>query len=154
MRACGELWAYRALGRAGNYGLAAAVILCAGFLFWQGVPGPFAPLLVAGALVFVVMDLLRDRMWRRHFRAMRKYEGPITATVAAAGVGVSSLEGNHHQPWNRFQSFARTDSFLFLLVDQRQFSVIPLDAFASREETAAFESILSSHLHRLPRRFL
>jgi hypothetical protein len=154
MRACGELWAYRAMGRLGNYGVAGVVILCAGFLFWQRVPGPFAPLLAIGVLVFVAMDLLRGRLWRRHFRSLRKYEGPITATVAAPGVGVSSLEGDHHLPWNRFLGFARTDSFLFLLVDQRQFSVIPLDAFASIERAAAFESILSSHLRRLPRRFL
>ncbi len=154
MRACGELWAYRALGRAGNYGLAGVVMLCAGFLFWQGVPGPFALLLVAGALVFVAMDLLRDRLWRRHFRALRKYKAPITATVATAGVGVSSLEGDHQQPWKLFLGFARTESFLFLLVDQRQFSVIPLDAFEASEAAAAFETVLSRHLRRLPRRFL
>jgi hypothetical protein len=153
MRACHALWAYRAIGRTGNYVIAGVVTLCALFLFWQGVPGILAPLMIVGVAIFVALDIGRDLLWRRHFRNLTKYTAPITATVGPIGVGVDGAEGVHHQPWSSFQHFAVTDAFVFLLIDQRQFSVIPLDAFATPARAAAFEAVLIDHLKRLPRRY-
>jgi hypothetical protein len=152
MRACHALWAYRAMGRFGNYVTAAVVAFCGAFLLWQGVPGPWAYLLFAGVAVFVALDLIRDRLWRRYFRGLEKYRGPLTATVDDNGVGVDSAEGVHVHPWSVFRSFVSTDAFIFLIIDQRQFSVIPKDAFESPAQATTFEGIVADHLKRMPRR--
>ncbi len=154
MRACHALWAYRAIGQWGNYMLAAFVTACGAFLLWQGVPGPWAYVLFAGVAVFIIMNLLRDRLWCRYYHTAEKYRAPITATVGADGASVDSAEGVHTQPWSLFRSFAVTDEFLFIIIDQRQFSVIPLDAFENQTQAAAFEAVLVDHLKRLPRRRL
>jgi hypothetical protein len=66
---------------------------------------------------------------------------------------VDGVEGANDVPWSHFRNFLRTDEFLFLIVDQRHFSVIPIDAFDSPADANAFESILIEKLKRLPRRY-
>lgn len=154
MQACHALWAYRGVGRIGNYVVAVFVMLCGGFLIWQGVPGPWAWLLFLGAAVFVLMDMTRNRLWRRHYRSLAKYRAPLTATLCDDQVQVDGAEGKNQLPWSHFRSFLRTDTFLFLIIDQRQFSIIPLDAFDTPQQANAFEAVLIDHLKRVPRRYL
>lgn len=153
MQACHGLWAWRGVGRVGNYIVAGVVVFCAGFLIWQGVPGPWGWLLLCGVAVFVVMDVMRDRLWRRYYRSLAKYRAPLTATISQDGVQVDGAEGVNALPWTHFRSFLRSDAFIFLIVDQRQFSVIPLDAFETPQQANAFEGIVTDHLKRLPRRY-
>lgn len=152
MRACHALWAYRAMGRVGNYITAGVVGLCAGFLVWQGVPGLWATLLFVGVIAFVIMDQMRERLWRRHYQNLTKYRAPLTATVGPDGVAVMGDEGSNHLPWTYFRHYARADDFLFLIIDQRQFSVIPIDAFETSGHATSFEGVLANHLKRLPRK--
>ncbi len=153
MRGCHALWAYRGVGRFGNHIVAAVVSSCAGFLIWQGVPGPWAWLMFCGVAVFVVLDVLRDRLWRRYYRGLAKYAAPLTATVSQHGVQVDGAEGQNELPWSHFRSFLRTDAFIYLIIDQRQFSMIPLDVFEIKQQADAFEGIIAQHLKRLPRRY-
>ncbi|MEO1639928.1 MAG: YcxB family protein [Pseudomonadota bacterium] len=154
MRACHALWAYRAMGQRGNLTVAAGLFTLGAFLTYQGIPGVWDVVVLVVAIVIVALDVSRDRLWRSFYRKHPKYPGPITARVADNGVIVDSDEGQNHLPWNAFQSFARTDQALFLIIDQRQFSVIPLEAFDSPQSASAFEDALSRHLRRLPRRFM
>lgn len=153
MRACNALWSYRAIGFFGNYVAAATIGVFGLIAVMLGVPGWCAYLLIACALLIVGMDILRGRLWRKYYRGLEKYRAPITAFVGKEGVGVDSAEGLHVQPWDVFQSFVRTDEFLFLILDQRQFSVIPLEAFDSLRDANAFEEVLVDHLPRMPRRY-
>jgi len=154
MRGCNALWAYRAIGRFGNYLVAVMVGLIAVFLLWQGVPGPWAYILLGCAGLFLLLDAARDRLWRRHYRGLEKYRGPITATVSDAGVGVDGPEGVHLVPWQQFRSFLSTGDFLFLIIDQRRFSIIPRSAFETPAEASRFEDMVANHLPRLPKKLL
>ena len=69
------------------------------------------------------------------------------------GVQVDGAEGQNALPWSHFRSFMRTDAFIFLIIDQRLFSIIPLDAFETPQQANAFEGIVTNHLKRLPRRY-
>lgn len=153
MRSCHALWAYRAIGRWGNFAIAGAIIACAILLIWKGVPGPVAPLLVAGGLVIVAMDLLRDWLWRRQFRRAIALQGVQSVKITAQGVASRPDDDAIFRPWRSFQCFARTDEFLFIIIDQRHFLSIPLAAFSDAQAAAGCEAMLVAHLRRLPRRF-
>lgn len=153
MQACHALWAWRGVGRMGNYIVAGVVMLCGGFVIWQDVPGPWGWLLFCGVAVFVCMDVMRDRLWRRYYHSLAKYRAPLTATFDHDGVQVDGAEGQNHLPWTHFRSFLRTDAFLILIIDQRLFSIIPLDAFETPQQANACEGLMIDHLKRLPRRY-
>lgn len=154
MRGCNALWRYRAIGRFGNIFVAVILALIATLLLWQGVPGPWGYILLGCAVLFVALDGIRDRLWRRHYHRLEKYRGPITATVSDAGVGVDGREGVHLVPWAQFRSFFGTGEFLFMVIDQRQFSIIPRAAFETIAAANRFEDMVANHLPRLPKKLL
>ena len=123
-------------------------------LIWQGVPGWPGPVLLGGGLLALATSFARDRVWRRFYRGALKYTAPITATFDASGVGVQSAEGENHVGWAHFRHFAVTPDFLLLIVDQRDFSIIPRAAYPDPTTGAAIEDLVSRHLKRLPRRYL
>jgi hypothetical protein len=154
MRGADQLWAHRAMGRRGNYVVAALIVVLALALLWQNVPGWWGWGLLSGAAVFVGLDIARDRMWRRAFRKSPKYQAPITAILSDTGVGVRSAEGENVVPWAQFQTFVITRDFMILNVDQRSFSLIPRTAFETPSDHAQAEVLLKTHLKPLKARLL
>lgn len=149
MRGCYQLWAHRALGRTGNFIVATIVVGCAVFLFWQGVPGPWAWIFLGAGVVFVGMDVMRDRIWRKHYQSLVKYTAPITAIFTDAGIGLTSKEATNIVPWQQFRDYVFTADYLFILIDQRNFSVIPLSAFETPAARAQAEALIADHLKPL-----
>ncbi len=154
LSACHQLWRHRANGRGGNR-IAAGVVAAAGcFVLWAGVSVAWGWAMVIGAAGLLALDQFRDLIWRRHYRRLLKYPGPITAIFDEAGVGVRSGEGENHVPWSRFAHYVITADYLFLLLNRRRFSVIPRKAFATSEEQAVVEGLVARHLPVLSRRLL
>lgn len=154
MTACHQLWAHRAVGRGGNTVVAGIVAACAGLLLWLGVPGVLPWLLLAGAAIFISLDRLRDRIWRNHYDGLVKYTGPITAGFSETGVSVASAEADRHMRWSTFKHYVITRDYLILLIDQRQFSVIPLSAFKTPDARLGAERLIAAKLKALPARLL
>ncbi|MEJ6397772.1 YcxB family protein [Yoonia sp. 208BN28-4] len=154
MRGCYQLWAHRALGRTGNFVVGGVLIFCALFLMWQGVPGPWSWIMLLGGAGIIGMDVMRDRAWRRHYRGLIKYTAPIRVAFADGGLDMQSAEASTHLDWSTFRHHIFTQDFLFLVIDQRRFSVIPLAAFDSHADRAAAEAIVAANLKPLKGRLL
>lgn len=154
MRGCYQLWAHRALGRTGNIVVGAVLLAFAVFLLWQGVPGPWALIMLAAAVALLAMDAARDRLWRRHYRGLTKYTALIRLSFADAGIDMQSAEASTRLEWSTFKHYVFTRDFLFLVIDQRQFSVIPLTAFDTPATRAGVEALLAKHLKLLRGRLL
>lgn len=152
--ACHSLWAHRAIGPRGNLLVAMALSALGAFLIWQAVPGWWGWALIIGSAIIIAMNTARDRIWRRAYRQSPKYKGDIHAQFSEDGVAVQSGEGQSEVTWSHFQFFLRTPAAVFLIVDQRQFSVIPTSAFSDKVHADRFEALLAAHLKRLPRRYL
>ena len=154
MGACHRLWAHRAMGQTGN--VIAGVLLgaFATFMLYQGVPGVIPWLLLAGSGTVLVLNAGRNRLWRGYYRSTPKFAATITAHLSADGVGVTSTEAENQVPWSHFKSYALIDNILFLIVDQRQFSIIPLDVCRDIAQRAAVEELVKDNLKPLSRRLL
>ena len=153
MAACHILWQYRSIGQFGNFVAAACTVLSGFVLVVLGMAGPLGYIFVGAGALFAVMTLLRDVMWRRYYRGLVKYTDWITATVSAEGVGVVSVEAKNLLPWSTFSTMLRTEDYLFIILNQRQFSIIPMAAFQNSGVERDFESIVSYHLPLLKRRY-
>jgi len=96
MHAAGVLWAYRAIGDKGNW---ITVILCLA-------AGPVLLLNgVATGWLFIAV-WARRVIWRRAYRRMVKYTGPITAVFKEGQVTTRSEEGENTLPLTHFKSYA------------------------------------------------
>ncbi|MEY1554819.1 YcxB family protein [Yoonia sp. R2331] len=149
MQACRALWAHRALGSTGNLIAGGLLSAFAAFVLWQGVPGIVPWALLAGGVAVLALNAARDRMWRGYFRNAPKFQAAITAHLSPSGVGVTSAEGENDVPWSHFRHYVITPDTLFLIIDQRQFSIIPLSACADASERAAVEKLVTSKLKPL-----
>ncbi len=154
MKACRTLWAHRAIGVAGNIVAGSALALFGGFMLWQGVPGLVPWLFVLGGLTVLGLNAARDRFWRNYYRNAPKFSAPITTRVSLDGVGVTSAEGENTLPWSHFKNHTILNETLYLIVDQRHFSIIPLSACADQTARSEVEEIVKFNVRRLPRRLL
>jgi hypothetical protein len=150
IRACHALWTYRAIGRFGNLVVAGGVGLCgAFFLIWLEVAGSALYLLFVCVALLVALTLLRDLFWRRYYRKLEKYRGPITTNISDGSIEVILPQSSHTVHWSTFSSYLRTDEFLLLVISQRQFSIIPLSAFITLATAVRFERLVADHLPRM-----
>ncbi|MCP4937282.1 MAG: YcxB family protein [bacterium] len=146
IRACHALWTYRAIGRFGNFVVAGGIGLCGAFLIWLEVAGFALYLLFVCVALLVALTLLRDLFWRRYYRKLEKYRGPITTIISDDSIEVILPQGSYTVQWSTFSSYLRTDEFLLLVISQRQFSIIPLSAFITLATAAHFERLVADHL--------
>jgi len=151
---CAALWAYRAVGRAGNFAAAAIVASGGALLLGAGVPGLWGPALIFCGALFIALDLWRTHLWRGHYRRSRGLRGQIILRLTAEGVRVWDQAGERVLRWQQFQAFAQTEVFLFLILSPRQFLIVPVGAFADQASLASFADVLSRRVRRLPRRIL
>lgn len=154
MRACRQLWAYRAVGSAGNIITASLVGGVGVFMLWQGAPGALPWVFVGGAAVGLGLNETRNILWRRAYRRMTKYPGPISAHFDAYGVGVESAEGDARHPWTYFRHYVLTQDYLFLLRDTRSFSILPRAAFGEAAQFNTVEELVKTNLPPLRRRWI
>ena len=154
MRACHALWAYRAIGRFGNIVVAGIIGLCGVSLVSLGVTGPAPYVLLSCSILFVAVTQLRDLLWRRHYRKMDKYKGPITTIISNSHIGVVLPHNAHTVQWSLFNYYLRTDEFLLLVINQKQFSIIPISAFESTADSNDFEQFIAKHLPVMKKRYL
>jgi YcxB-like protein len=151
LRGCHDLWATDGIGPRGNLiaagglGLAGVVLALAGIrIGW----------LVAGAaLVVGLLSLLRDRNWRRYHRTSGRFAAPTTSVFTDAGIRVAGPLGTREVPWAAFRSHAETGRFRFLIVNNRQFSVLPKASIPPADQ-AALRAMIARHLPAKRRRFL
>lgn len=153
MRACHRLWAHRAIGARGNQMTAAMIAALGLFMLWQGVPGLWPLVMLGGAAGIVILSQGRERLWRNHYRNNPKFSGDIRTEFSPDGITTQSTTGQSDLPWTHFKSFLRTEDAFLLIKDPRQFSIIPLDAFADPTDAMRFEALLITQLKRLPRRY-
>jgi len=154
MRACHALWDYRAIGRFGNLVVAGIVGLLGLSLVWLDFTGPAPYFLLACSILFVGVTQLRDLLWRRHYRKIDKYKGPITTILSNSGIEVVLPHNAHAVQWSIFTGYLRTDEFLLLVINQKQFSVIPLSAFETITDSGYFERFITNHLPIMKKRYL
>ena len=147
MHAAGVLWAYRAIGDKGNW---ITVILClaAGpVLLLNGVATGW--LFIAVAAFFFVLTWARRMIWRRAYRRMVKYTGPITAVFEEGQVTTRSEEGENTLPLTHFKSYAETPEYLFLFGPKRALSIIPKSALPTPEDIELLRDFITAvHLPR------
>lgn len=150
MQAARALWSYRGIGDTGNMILVIASLAIGPTLLLYGQWTGW--LFIAAAAIFAALTLLRNVIWRRAYRKMRKYTAPITATLTQTTVGVVSAEGENTLPWSSFANYAETPAFYFLFgaraIGRRSLSIIPKSAFASDLENEQARVYIATNLKR------
>lgn len=146
MHAARVLWSYEAIGDRGN--LIIAIVCCAIWpvLLVMGYKTGWLFLVVS--MFFALLTVARNVIWRRAYRQMDKYSGPITAEFREDSVSTVSQQGNSDLPWSFFKSYAETPDYLYLTAPRRSLSIIPKSAFASDEELDQVRSYIVAQLPR------
>ena len=152
MRARHLLWDHQAIGHRGNVkaGLGLAAL---GVFFW--VFGHFdliSYFLIGGGIALASMSFVRNHLWRQHYRKIEKYRAPITSTFRPDGIEVAAHHETVSVDWSVFSGYVQTSDAVFLIVDSKQFSIIPMAAFEDDRDVEKFMEIVSQHLSPAPKR--
>lgn len=151
MSACHQLWSHRAIGRSGNLFVGVLMLMGGLFLIIQGVPGFMAGFLIIAAAGVLVLDNVRERIWRRYYQSLAVYRGQVAAVIDEHGV---SLSPDEQWRWKQFQHHALAKDFIILNVDSRLFIPLPVAAMEAAGNRAEIEEIVKSETKRLRGRLI
>ncbi len=152
--ACNALWAHRAIGPVGNIIGGTFVTVIGAFMLWQAVPGVFPWIVSLIGLIVLCLNFARDRVWRHYYRLSAKYSDVIAVSFSQSGLRVTSAEGHNQLVWSEFSSYVVNDRYFYLIVDQRNFSIIPQDQFENPTDRAAAERLITKNVKPLTRRYV
>jgi YcxB-like protein len=151
LRGCHDLWTTDGIGPRGNLIVAVLGGVAGIALVLMGIRIGW---LVAGAALFVgLLSLLRDRNWRRYQRTAGRFAAPTTSVFADGGIHVTGPLGARDVPWSEFRSYLESDGYLVLVLNRRQFSMLPKAAIPPAD-LDALRAMIARHLPAKRRRLL
>lgn len=151
IHAARAFWSYRGIGDFGNWVLAAVSVFAGGGLLIWGMDVGWV--WIGAAVVFAIITLLRNLLWRRGYRRMVKYSAPITASFSRNGVQTNSAEGSSDLTWSTFTKYAETPDYFFLLLPRRGLSIIPKRACADDWQLETLRDLITAALPRAKMRW-
>lgn len=150
--ACRAFWAWQGLGWSGSMIASGGVAVCwLGLLGLGGVP-VFGWILIGAACVPPGLLAWRDWNWRRYFRTYHAANGPFTLGLTEADVTTTSQLTSQTLSWAFYRHHLATDTHLYLVRDQRVFSILPRRSFADVGGWDDACALARQNLPPLPRR--
>ena len=102
--------------------------------------------LVAGAMMYVYLGLLRPYMMRGVLKSsMRRALGPTEIALTDEAVQVVNAEGRGRLKWRDCQGVLEEGEYIFILLGPLRAFVVPKGAFASGAEATAFYEAARGH---------
>jgi hypothetical protein len=146
MTACDAHWSANGQGSRSNVitgiiGLILGLALLS-ILFW------LALLLVAVGAILLAITWVRSLIWRRAFRAAKKYNADISVVIKDDCVHVENAEGKSDLNWSFFTWYRDTPDHVLLYMTKRSFSVIPKSAFPDQQRVQTFVDLVKSKLEK------
>ncbi|MEP3345461.1 MAG: YcxB family protein [Litoreibacter sp.] len=151
MHAARAYWSYRGIGDLGNWLLAAIALTSGtGLVYWGlGVGWVW----IGAAVIFAVMTIMRNVLWRRGYRKMVKYTAPINVTFSHDMVETQSAQGQSALPWTTFKKYVETPDYFFLTLPKRGLSIIPKRACKDEWELDTLRELITAKLPRAKMRW-
>ena len=113
-------------------------------LFYFKVISPLA-FLLSSALWFVLMLLFWFLLPNIIYRKVPLFKDRLKATLTADHFGIENGKGSRDWNWKEFSTWMESPHFFHLYFDSRSFFIVPKDAFAS-EDVSAARKILSTKI--------